>query len=422
MLQLSPELLLEILDVFAIPLAFQTEQTSHCAALSSCSLVCKSWAAPSQRLLFQRVLLHEQWPGMSALSRERLTARPFDRLGSFLGTISAETDKSRWLRESVLSISLRPLASAKSADIMAILTHLPNLREFNITGPACGFSEGDLAQLRRSGTAIRSLRVDADNTGTITPTAVTDWPAVLQFIAAIPTLRMLDITTNTVPQLPAFTPALQLQLVSLKLNLDWPTDASQFVASLLGGGPPELFYQTGWAGFELAGIASAHLRSLSMQEPGPSRDLSFLQRCTHLERFESRKIPSAALLAAIPRTITALSVLHPYRLPARRVVASTSPTGLLTLRSEPEFDPPAAEGFPEAAVKRLAAQLDTFPRLRMVSWVSWVASEPGAPVDPNATALSDRCAELGIEFRTREIGSLSDDEVEFSLRRRLLAF
>ncbi|KAJ7182056.1 hypothetical protein C8R46DRAFT_552723 [Mycena filopes] len=255
MLQLSPELLLEILEALAIPLAFQTEQTQHRAALWSCSLVCKSWAAPSQRLLFERVQIHEQW-----------RPSPQDRLGSFLATIAAETDKSRWLRESVLRIGLRPHASARPADIMAILTHLPNLRELNIIGPAVGFSEGDLAQLRRSGTAIRSLRVNADNTGSITPMAVTSWPAVLQLIAAIPTLRILDIISNYVDQLPSFTPALQLRLASFKLNTQWPTDASQFVASLIGG-PPELFYQTGWAGFDLVGMGSAHLRSLSLEEP-----------------------------------------------------------------------------------------------------------------------------------------------------------
>ncbi|KAJ7157491.1 hypothetical protein C8R46DRAFT_426344 [Mycena filopes] len=430
MLQLSPELLLEILDVFAIPLALQTQQTPHRAALSSCSLVCKNWATPSQRLLFERVQIDEQWaPGMFSPRPSARIARSLDRLGSFLRTISAENDKFRWLRESVRSIHLRPHSSAKSADIMAILTQLPNLRELDIIGAACSFSEAELEQLRRSGPAIRSLRVNTDHSGSITSMGAPAWPAVSKVIAAIPTLRMLDIATNNVQELPLFTPPLQLQLVSFKLSSQWVTDASRFVASL-GGGPLELFYQTdSRMDADLMGIVSAHgahLRSLSMQEPDQSRpdlDLGFLQRCTQLERFESQKVPSAALLAAIPPTITALSVLHPYRLPPKKIVASTSPTGRQTFRTVPAYNPPTAEGFPEGfpAVKHLAAQLDTFPRLRMFSWVSWVASEPGAPVDPNAAILKDRCAELGIEFRTREIGSLSDDEVQFSLRRRLLA-
>ncbi|KAJ7157492.1 hypothetical protein C8R46DRAFT_426347 [Mycena filopes] len=275
---------------------------------------------------------------------------------------------------------------------MAILTHLPNLRDLNIIGPACGFSEGELAQLRHSGPAIRSLRVNADNTGSMTPMAVTSWPAVLQLIAAIPTLRMLDVISNYVDQLPSFTPPLQLQLVSFKLNTQWPTDATQFVASL-SAGPLELFYQTGWAGFDLVGIGSAHLRSLSLEEPSTAakqqRYLDLLGRCTQLDRIECRGFPSSALLAAIPRTITALSVVQAYTTPYPSVL------------------------------QHLVAQLDTFPRLRVFSSV---ASTPGTPLDPNVDVLRQRCEELGIEFRRREFGSLSDDEVQFSLRRRLLVF
>ncbi|KAJ7156793.1 hypothetical protein C8R46DRAFT_1196211 [Mycena filopes] len=289
MLQLSPELLLDILDVFAIPLAFQTEQTPHRAALWSCSL----------------------WPGMSMLSRERLFARPFDRLGSFLGTINAETDKSRWLRECVHSLGLRPLASAKSGDIMAILTHLPNLRELNITGPACGFSEGTSAQWHRYSVVARQRGQHWDH-----------HPNGRNRMACHPVAHCGDSDSPHARYHDKYRTAALAGIFEAKLGL-----ADRCESILLRAGPPELFWQTGWAGFDLAGIGSAGLRSLSMQEPGPSRDLGFLQRCTHLERFESQKIPSAALLAAVPRTITALSVVHPYSTPRKRIVASISLTG-----------------------------------------------------------------------------------------------
>lgn len=227
-------------------------------------------------------------------------ARRVDRLGSFLGTISTNTDKSRWLRESVRIITLRPHSSARSADIVAILTQLPNLRELDIIGAACIFSDAELEQLRRSAPAIRSLRINTNHTGSIISMGVPAWPGVLKLIPEIPTLRMLDITTNNVQQLPFFTPPLQLQLVSFKLSSLWVSDASQFIASL-GGGPLELFYQTdSRMDIDLMGIVSAHGAHLD----GP---------------------------------------------PPKRMVASPILMGRPTFPKAPEFNPSMAEGFPEAS-------------------------------------------------------------------------
>ncbi|KAJ7183380.1 hypothetical protein C8R46DRAFT_1344236 [Mycena filopes] len=433
MLKLSPELFLDILHTLSVPLGFQirneisgfcisgetifqTQQNPDRATLASCSLVCRSWAAPSQRLLFQRVEIEEEWES-APWSR-----RP-DRLQSFLGTITTESDKSHWLRDSVLSILLRPRSSTKSGDLLAILTHLPNLRELDINGAGCLFSDIELAHLQKRGPTIRSLRVTADHTDYAT--SQKGLHAIMKFIPAIPTIRMLDITANTTMELPPISPPLHLQLVSFKLHSKYIADASAFVASL-GDAPLEVFHETqslSNSDFEAVLCAHGnHLRSLSMQGSVGSfntiytpRDPSLLRFCTQLERFEYRSPPSDTFIAAIPRTITVLSVMHLVRVLSDR---PRNPNIFIT----PDLAERAAKMQATIAriippITHLIAALETFPSLRVFSWVTVV----GAPAHPEVTALEERCKALGIKFCPRTVDSLSDDEVESSLRRRLLA-
>ncbi|KAJ7036941.1 hypothetical protein C8F04DRAFT_1232855 [Mycena alexandri] len=409
MLQISIEVFLEILGMLSLPLAFQSEHMTESTTLASCSLVCKSWSAPSQQLLFRRVRIDGQWsPPKVLIPAIQMQTR--GRLAYFLSTITADTNKSRWLRESVLSIILRPHAFTKSNDILAILIHLPNLRELSIDtiGSAFIFGEAELAQLQNSGPSIRSLHVNTDHPSSRRDS--TAWPAVMNLIAAIPTIRMLDVTTNSVQQLPLVTPPLQYKLVSAKIRSKTVTNASQFLASL-GDHPLELFWPA--ESTQLPFAHGGHLRSLSIQ--GPLQDVHALRLCTRLERFECRTRPTEALIAAIPRTIAALYVQHAV------IVPSTPPASDDSIPSSRRAAAAAAAStiarmvYAEEtrSVAHLTQQLDTFPNLRVFTWVG--------VTNPELAALKARCTSLGIEYRPKELDSLSDDEVEFSLRRRLLA-
>ncbi|KAJ6600948.1 hypothetical protein DFH09DRAFT_1069641 [Mycena vulgaris] len=170
MLENSPEIVLEILDMLSIPVSFHTDNPPNQATLASCSLVYKSWSTHSQQLLFQRVSIDSEWEGSIAAAMYRprpvtTMAPPVDRLVSFLRTITEDTKKSRWLRDTVLSIILQPHSGAKSRDIINILLNFPNLPELSATGRACTFNDEELSQLQHLGPHIRSLHVNANHTG-----------------------------------------------------------------------------------------------------------------------------------------------------------------------------------------------------------------------------------------------------------------
>ncbi|KAJ7714797.1 hypothetical protein B0H16DRAFT_1898972 [Mycena metata] len=407
MLEISLEVFQEILGMLSLPLAFQSEHITESAALASCSLVCKSWAAPSQQLLFKRVRIDEQSVSIRTVAQMRMASR----LAGFLHTITADTNKSRWLRESVLSIIFRSNKSTTSSQTLALLTHLPNLREFSITtaGSEFFFGDAELVQLRDSGPRIRSLCVNTDRL--LSWRSLGTWPALMNLIAAIPTIRMLDITTNTVQQLPLATPPLQCNLVSVKIHSKTVTNANQFLASL-GDHHVELYWLAE-PGLHLA--HGGHLRSLCIQ--GPLKDVDALRFCTRLERVECRTRPTEALIAAIPRTITALSVQHLIVVPAPPPVPDLSGGSVASGRRAAAAAAAATIArmvYAEEAqtVAHIVQQLDTFPKLWVFSWVG--------VTDPDLAALKARCGSLGIEYRAKGFNSLSDDEVEFSLRQSLL--
>ncbi|KAJ7776361.1 hypothetical protein B0H16DRAFT_1879700 [Mycena metata] len=402
MLQISVEVFLEILGMLSLPLAFQSEHITESSDSESyprfLQLGLQELVGPVQQLLFQRVRIDEQ----SGIVPTMQTRRP---LAGFLSTITAESNKSRWLRESVLSIILRPHPSTQSNDILTLLTHLPNMRELSINtaGSVFAFGEAELAQLRNSGPSIRSLCVNTDRN--FRRDRASTWPAIMNLIAAIPTVRMLDITTNTVRRLPLANPALQYNLVSYKQTLQPKTRTSfvtvanspQFLASL-GDHTLELFWPPDSVYLHLLALG-AHLRSLCIQGPLKDADRDGLPLCTRLERIECRARPTEDLITAIPRTITALSCA----IPSSGAAAAASFAWML-------YDTETR------CVAHLIQQLDTFPNLRVFSWVGMT--------DPELAALNARCTSLGIEYRAAvpksSTRSLSDDEVEFSLRRSLL--
>ncbi|KAJ7249136.1 hypothetical protein B0H12DRAFT_708127 [Mycena haematopus] len=415
MLDMSPELVLEILDTFSVPLGFPAEHipVADRVALRSCSLVCKRWAAHSQRLLFRRVVINNAWTGMLLMQRRPMVVRTVDPIASFLETITVDTEKSSWLRNNVLSLVLRPHSSTKQRDIIRILTNLPNLRELDIIGPPCMFNDEELAELRSSAPSIRSLRINAHNLTPIPgPSMGPDiWLAVIDLIKSFPTIRMLDITANAFlgfPEILGLGPPLGLSLLSFKFNSRWVANAGPFLASLVDGctdnEPLEVFHhkQTKTPPADLHDVLSTHghhIRSLVIQ--GQLKDPHVLSLCTRLERFECETLPSDELVAAIPRTITALAVANPTQdLPS-----------VFPLTTVP-LPPPRVPFIP---VEHLTVQLATFPSLRVLTWM-------GSTAHSGFAALREQCGRQGIELRchARNTDIFSDDEVQFMLRRRLL--
>ncbi|KAJ7618726.1 hypothetical protein FB45DRAFT_932296 [Roridomyces roridus] len=404
MLGPSQELVLEILDFLAIPLAIPAEGSPDHAALSSCSLVCKSWSTISQRLLFRRVVIDDTW--LHSPFRIGM-GRPFNRTLSFHQAITADTPKSRWLRDCVQSLVLR---SRMTHQVMDILTSLPNLVDLDISGISCLFNDEEFGRLRPSPPPIRSLRVDTDHSGPILLMAGESWPFVVRVIATLPTLRMLEFTGSTfefIPPMPSDVASpLGLDLVSFKFNSKWVQDSSSFLAHLTGGRTDpqplqmhsHMLTAAARVPVDLETILSAygpHLRSLSTA--GLLKDPSVLSLCTRLERFECGIIPTDEIVDAIPCTITALCVTN------------VAPDYTLQIKLLAGFVAPAVD---HAPVEYLIQQLETFSRLRVFTWVG--------PVGPGFGVLQTRCGELGVEFRERPMGSLTDDHVEISLRRDIL--
>lgn len=285
----SPELILKILEIFTLPLSFPTDHLPDRAALLSCSLVCQRWSTQSQRLLFRRVIINDLWASNMYLMPGQRWTRTINRIASFLETITADTDKARWLRESILSIVLGPHSSVKPTDTLAILTNLPNLRELDILGLTCLFSDAQLSQLRNE----RSLRVYSDHAGPITSIEAPACPAVLKLIRTIPTLRMLDVTSNTFqtfPAMPELEGPLGLRLLSFKFCSKW---AGPFVASLIGGHanddvddePLQLYaYMGSQAPADPQVVLSAHGSHLcSLVVQGPLKNPRVLSLCANLE-------------------------------------------------------------------------------------------------------------------------------------------
>ncbi|KAJ6460275.1 hypothetical protein C8R45DRAFT_1221138 [Mycena sanguinolenta] len=400
------ELLEEILDVLAVPLRVPTNQLPERATLLSCSLVCRRWSRHSQRLLFRRVVI--DFAGTTAFGTNMGPDSP-NSIVSFLQSITADTDKSRWLGNNVLCLVLCPRAAAKPSDTLAFLANLPNLRELDIPAEACAFTDAELSSLRSLGLNIRSLRVDADLIGPFTPVPEQGWPALIRFLTAIPTLRMFDITVNSFQEFPP-TPeqselGLGLGLVSFKLQSRWLINGGPLLAFLVGNRTDnealEVFHRTeAKTPVDLQDILSAHgphIRSLVV--PESLRNPNVLRLCAGLERFECETLPNRGVVDAIPRTITTLAITNPT---SQRLSLDLADTGRVV----------------EPSVAYLMEQLETFPALRVFTWV-------GSTEHSGLTALCERCTDLGIGMRFRRelfFGPIEhrEDEVEFALRSRLL--
>ncbi|KAJ7067504.1 hypothetical protein C8F01DRAFT_668678 [Mycena amicta] len=238
-------------------------------------------------------------------------------------------------------------------------------------------STDDLARITGAKPDIRSLRLHADHLNQMQP--------ICDLLDVLPTIRMLDIDLRGHPRFESLTPRVNLQLVFLRLSSEWLRTPSA-VMKQLGVSGLELYSQresvfTAPDVEELLAVHEPTLRSLTI--PFELTGSYNLSRGTRLERLQLEVFPDEAGIRAIPLGVVAIAV---------------GPTNKLS------------------RVKDLIAMLPSFTRLRVLTWIG----SPRLFNDILRIMLGGACKELGIEFRIQHPKDLSDDHVEYELRRRLL--
>ncbi|KAJ7609488.1 hypothetical protein FB45DRAFT_944560 [Roridomyces roridus] len=423
---LSQDLILDILDHLAVPLAFH-ERKCDLPVLSACSQVCRVWSSQSQRLLFRRVIIPHN---IHRLPYLRGTSR--NALPSFLDAIDPTTERGRHLGSCVLSFTLRH--TGRDADVVVTypvwlataLLRTPNLRHLNVTTLLCDFTQEALEDIRKRGPKITSLCILQD----FSPAVVQHRRIMHQLVAAFPTIRLLEVTANLSPTLTPFDPPVSLALVSVKFNAMLATDFGPCLASLMQkpteegevDSPPkhseglQLISHTSTRDSRptLSAILNQHassLRSLSLKTVAldSPESQAALRNCTRLERLELGTLPSssstsiAASLFALPPTLTTLLIGGPRAAPP---------------------DPLAVE-----ALTRHIQMDSALPKLRTLSWhVS--GSSPtqelievcrGRGVELNVRTGPGVNVDVGLLDGGRDGGDLIEENaVEVELRRKYL--
>ncbi|KAJ7040595.1 hypothetical protein C8F04DRAFT_1311119 [Mycena alexandri] len=302
---LGPDLILEILDSLAVPL-YLHQRSCDLSVLATCSAVCKAWSPHAQRLLFRRVVLPNniyQEPFRRGSTRNNLP--------SFLDAIDPETERGRWLAESVIGLTLRHTGRTRTLDSAALATALlrtPNLRHLDTTTICCDFDSETLARLRESGPLITSLCILQD----IALGPEQHKRTMHQLVASFPSIRLLEITSDLNSLLPPFNPLPNLSLVCVKFNTTMVQDVGPCLTSLMNSAaePLQVLWHKSLGSHpsQLGTVLRTHgerLRSLSVKTLEPEQ-LVHLALCARLERFEVGRFPDAATFASIPRMITHL--------------------------------------------------------------------------------------------------------------------
>ncbi|KAJ7616158.1 hypothetical protein DFH06DRAFT_110839 [Mycena polygramma] len=372
---LSLDLILEILDSLAVPLHFH-QRSCDLSVLAACSTVCKGWSAHAQRLLFRRVILPAN------IYREpHLRGTTRNLVPSFLAATDPATERGRWLAESVVSLTMRHTGRSLTSEptwLATALLRTPNLRHLDVT--TIFFDADALLRLREFGPRITSLCILQD----FSPAAILRAPPLSEIVASFPSIRILELTGGFRPLLTPFEPPLNLPLVSFKFYTAGPEDIGPYLDSLLDPNPEEenalqvLSHRSNLTLGETLTAHGSHLRSLSVKTLD-SADAVHIAACTWLERFGMRSFPEAQILTDIPRSIVSLAIA----------------------------------GMPRSAAdaRALAEALNTFPRLKTLSWSNSSRHE---------SVLAKACRRCRIDLRRSENEIIDDDEIELELRQKYI--
>lgn len=313
---LATELILRILDELSIPTSLFMGLESlplnsnalqpQYAALSACSLVCKSWSPYAQGLLFRSVFI----PNNKAFE--------FTTALSFL--IDPVTPKHTWLASCVRLFIFNPrfqeVPEEVSDGLFRALHSMLNLRHLTVWGGICAFTDAQLETLREQAwPRINSLYANIDKFGSALSTRADPQTNIHRLVACLPTIQILEISAiSPYNPLRPFEPPPCLPLLSLAFRIRRSIGIEQCAASLLRR--PDDQYKgleclhigsiLPLSLAEKASLLAAHgptLRSLTMNIHGESGGLEL---CTRLQHLALSQYPSPEVLISIPRSLEGL--------------------------------------------------------------------------------------------------------------------
>ncbi|KAG9313904.1 hypothetical protein JVU11DRAFT_4676 [Chiua virens] len=228
------EIVLDILE------AVSFDGTADAEFLRTCSLVCKSWSLPAQKLLFRRIRLCSQ-----------------AAYNSFIFAVNRSTERGRILGDSVVQMHVvldnNQPGPLKQACFARAVTLCPNLRDLSLGLYGCGEPGNDivgsptLERMRRLAPSFEPGTLELLRTGPlITSLHFSNWSdndqSVIQLLDVWPSLKFVSIT-GKIPQLsPELAhPPFACALNRLRLNcqsepsldfLEWLLHASSQANSL----------------------------------------------------------------------------------------------------------------------------------------------------------------------------------------------
>ncbi|KAF7305594.1 hypothetical protein HMN09_00812600 [Mycena chlorophos] len=379
---LGLDILLEIFDLLAVPMEYH-QRACDLQVLANCSLVCRAWSPPAQKLLFRRIILPH-----NIYTSPHLRATTRNMLPSFLSAIDPSTEKGRWLASCVLSLTLRHTGRRPSTDanlLFSALLRTTNLRHLDVTTFSCDFDAEQLDQLRTVGPALTSLSILQD----FSSQAGKHAGIMHRLVAAFPTIRILEISSDL--QLPPFEPRSQLSLVSLRIDAGLVWDIGPVLESLVAEGSEtalEALYLRSKSGLpshlrDVLAKYGTNLRSFGLRTRSGDADAEDYAPCTNLERFECGRFPSKHMLDAIPKHITALVIAGAPR---------------------PGSDEADGEGL-QALTDALR---EDFTRLRTLTWALPLHAVVGAELEIVDASLKDDFVLAALDGGAAEMQALLD--------------
>lgn len=185
--------------------------------LRTCSLVCKSWSLPAQKLLFRRIRLCSQ-----------------AAYNSFVLAVDRSTDRGRILSDSVVQMHVvldnNQPGPLKQACFARAITLCPNLRELSLALYGCGEPGNDivgspaLERMRRLAPSFEPGTLELLRTGPLIASLhFSNWSdndqSVVQLLDIWPSLKSLSITGKTPHLSPGVThPPFACALARLRIN------------------------------------------------------------------------------------------------------------------------------------------------------------------------------------------------------------
>ena len=206
------EVVLDILEAMSFD-----DGTVYAEFLRTCSLVCKSWSLPAQKLLFRRIHLCSQ-----------------AAYNSLVSAADRSTERGRILSDSVVQMHVvldnNQPGPLKQACFARAVTFCPNLRELNLALYGCGEPGNDivgsptLERMRRPAPSFEPGTLELLRTGPlITSLHFSNWSdndqSIVQLLDIWPSLNSLSITGKTPHLSPGLThPPFASALARLRMN------------------------------------------------------------------------------------------------------------------------------------------------------------------------------------------------------------